>query len=367
MKRFFYFLLFSFLVLFFAFCGHKGPLLPPLIIFPQGVENFEVSQRGDFITLTWTNPTTYSDGSLLSEIKEIEIWKFEAQKEADEAQEEAPPDTISKEEFKKIAKLEITIKKDNFPDYQMKDDEGALKFEFSYKYTNFNRVHFALRIRDWKKRISEFSEILSIEPTIVPLPPQNLQSTLYKDRIEIKWEEPLKNIDNSSPSKVMGYNIYRIEEGGLLRRLNSALLRENEYSDREFLFEKVYYYFVRASSTESKPFAESSNSQMIEVAVEDIFAPAAPTGLLSLAGENFITLSWDENQEEDLLGYRVWRREEGEEDYVVLTPEPILGNSYVDSTVEKNRIYYYAITAQDKKENESERSESVSNVIKGVL
>lgn len=334
--------------------------MAPLVIVPQGVENFEVSQRGDFIILTWTNPTTYSDGTPLVRIKEIEIWKFEAQ-------EEDSLDKVSTEEFRKKAKLEVTIKKDEFPDYQGTEDRDLLEFEYSYKYANFNRIHFALRIRDWKRRGSEFSEILSIEPMIVPLPPQKLQSTLYKDRIEIRWDKPLKNIDNSSPSKVVGYNIYRIEEGELPLRLNSALVKENKYSDREFLFEKVYHYFVRASSTESFPFAESSNSRMIEVAAEDIFAPAAPTGLVSLAGENFITLSWDENQEKDLLGYRVWRREESEEDYVILTPEPILGNSYVDSTVEKNRRYYYAITAQDKKGNESKGSESVSDVIKDVL
>jgi fibronectin type 3 domain-containing protein len=47
-----------------------------------------------------------------------------------------------------------------------------------------------------------------------------------------------------------------------------------------------------------------------------------------------------------------------------LTPEPIRENTYNDSIVEKNKRYYYAITALDESGNESPKSKSVSEVIK---
>lgn len=335
--------------------------MAPLPLFPQGVENFRVSQRSDSIILTWTNPVAYTDGSPLSEIREIEVWLVEEQKQ--------DPLKISPDEPKKVPQIEAVIKRNKFPDYQITKD--SLDFEYSYKLTDNNFtskiLSFAVRIKDKKGKVSALSNFLRIEPKIVPLPPQEIQYTLYEDSIEIRWKEPSKNIDNSSPSTTKGYNIYRKEEGGRPRRLNSALIKEKKFRDNDFFFDKVYDYFVRASSTESLPFAESDNSEIVKVLAKDIFAPAAPSGLVSLTGENFITLSWDENQERDLFGYRVWRREEGQEEYTILTPEPFLGNTYVDSTVEKNKRYYYAITAQDKNGNESEKSEVISQITQEVL
>jgi len=374
MKRFFSLLVYSFLLFLFTFCGKKGPLLAPLIKNPQKIENFEVQQRGDRIILNWTNPTSYSDGSPLSEIKEIEIWLIEEEQESEETEEESSPGKrrtfpkISLDEFKKRARLEDVIKKDEFPEHQRKKDKDSHEFEYFYKLTEENftskLLTFAVIIKDKKEKSSEFSNLLTIGSRIVPLPPQEVQFSLYDDRIEIQWKEPAKNIDNSSPAKINGYNIYRREEGKLPRRLNSSLIKEKKYSDKNFLFGQVYHYFVRATSIESSPFWESNDSNTIEVLAKDTFAPAAPIGLVSIAGENFISLSWDVNQEKDLLGYSVWRKEEGQEEYTLLTPQPLEENIYNDSTVEINKRYYYAITAQDKNGNESEKSKPISEKVR---
>ena len=85
---------------------------------------------------------------------------------------------------------------------------------------------------------------------------------------------------------------------------------------------------------------------------------------LSVTGADVLSLSWETNSERDLKGYRVWRKAEDESNFVVLTPDPILENSFTDASVEKNKRYYYAITALDKNRNESEKSDAVSEIIK---
>lgn len=334
--------------------------MAPLVIVPHPAEKVEVSQLSQDLLFSWTNPTTYTDGNPLSTIGEIEVWLAEGKRGV------SPRLTL--EDFQQRAGRVATIKREMFLDYQKKEGKGSPIFEYLFKLTKdsffSSRLYFALRVKDRRGRASEFSALCSFEPEVVPLPPEDVQYTFCEDRVEIRWTEPLKNIDNSSPPSVKGYNLYRIEEGGLFLRLNPALLKETFYIDRDFSFGHVYHYVVRASSTESSPFAESSDSLMVEVEARDIFAPAPPSGLVSIAGDNFITLSWDENEEEDLLGYRVWRREEGDDEFVMLTPEPFLANAYVDSTVEKKKRYYYAITALDQRGNESERSELTSSVIK---
>ena len=51
---------------------------------------------------------------------------------------------------------------------------------------------------------------------------------------------------------------------------------------------------------------------------------------------------------------------------MLLTPKPIQENTFTDTEVEKNRRYYYSITAQDVYGNESSKSKSVSETTKDV-
>jgi hypothetical protein len=370
-------IIFSSLILVLSFCGKKGPIQPPVIKVPQKIENLEAKQRGDNILLRWANPTAYSDGSPLSEIKEIEIWLLEETEESEESAEESSSEKkkaspkISMEKFREKSKLEKVIKKDEFSDYRRQFNKDSFEFECWHDLPEVNftlkRFIFALKVKDSREKSSEFSKLLSVKPRIVPLPPQEVQSALYEDRIEVRWKKPEKNIDNSTPAEVRGYNLYRRKEGEFFSRLNSSLIIENRYSDKDFRFGEVYHYMVRASCTKSSPFWESADSGTAEILTEDIFAPAPPSGLISVAGEDFISLSWDINKEKDLLGYNVWRKEEGQGEYIPLTPQPIQENVYNDYAVEMNKRYYYAITAQDIRGNESEKSETVAEEIKEKL
>jgi predicted small lipoprotein YifL len=356
MKRFSLFLVPLLLLFTFVFCGKKGPILPPIKKIPQNVEVFEITQRGEKLILEWENPSAYADGSSLSEIAEIEIWIAEKDGE------------ISAEEFKKIARLAVLIKRERFSDYQKRGGVAPGKFRYLYELTGKDvtqrSLAFGLIVKDRKKRKSEFSDVLSIEPKIISLPPKVIKATVFKDRIEITWNPPEKNIDQSSPPHFKGYNIYMQGDEGSAHLLNSQLVKERKYSDKDILFGEVYLYFLRAVASDSPTLAESDNSDVIEVLAKDTFAPAVPSGLVSIAADDFISISWDANLEKDLAGYRVWRKMEGEDEFTLLTPQPVQENAFNDTNVEKNKRYYYAVSAQDRSGNESPKSESVSQTIK---
>jgi hypothetical protein len=374
-------IIFSSLILILSFCGKKGPIQPPVIKVPQKIENADAKQRGDKILLRWANPTAYSDGSPLSEIKEIEIRLLEETEKSEESTEESAEESssekkkafpeISLEKFRAKSELEKVIKKDEFSDYRRQFKKDSFEFEYRYDLPEVNftlkRFIFALKVKDSREKSSEFSKLLSVRPRVVPLPPQEVQAALHEDRIEVRWKKPEKNIDNSTPAEVRGYNLYRRKEGEFFSRLNSSLIIENRYSDKDFRFGEVYHYMVRASCTKSSPFWESADSETTEILTEDIFAPGPPSGLISVAGEDFISLSWNINKEKDLLGYNVWRKEEDQAEYILLTPQSIQANVYNDYAVEKNKRYHYAITAQDIRGNESEKSEIVAEEIREKL
>jgi predicted small lipoprotein YifL len=368
MKRFSLFLVHLLLLFTFVFCGKKGPILPPIKKIPQNIEVFEIAQRGEKLILEWENPSAYADGSSLSEIAEIEIWLAELEREDTGKESGGENKQISPEEFEKIASLAVSIKAVSFSDYQGKGGAAPGKFRYFYglKGKDFSQksLAFGLIVKDRKKRRSAFSEVLSIEPKIISLPPEGIKATVFKDRIEIIWDAPQKNTDQSSPPNFKGYNIYKMGDSGAAFLLNSKPVKERRYDDRDLIFGEVYRYFLRAVASDSMPLAESENSDMVEILAKDTFSPAVPSGLVSIAAEDFISISWDANLEEDLAGYRVWRRTEGEDEYILLTPQPIQENALNDINVAKNKRYYYAVSAQDKSGNESPKSESVSQTIK---
>jgi fibronectin type 3 domain-containing protein len=225
---------------------------------------------------------------------------------------------------------------------------------------------FSLRVKAKRRKKSEFSPLLTVQPRILSLPPRAVKAAVYQDRIEVSWAPAERNLDQSSPASFKGYNVYRAEGNAPLRRLNSQLVKNNQYSDKDILIGNVYRYIIRASATDSSPFMESDDSELLEVRAEDSFPPAVPSGLVSIVAGDFVSLTWDENRDEDLAGYRVWRRTEGAGEFVLLTPQPIAENAFNDTTIEKNKRYHYAVTAQDSSGNESQKSKSVSEIIKDV-
>ncbi len=362
MKKFFPFLIFVFLLIPLTSCGKKGPILPPLPKLIQEIEVFDISQRGERLFLEWENPTAFIDGSPLPEVSEVEIWLFEVEKEGSGNKKPA------RDEFETVAALLVSLKQEELSRFRIRTEEGSVRFVYPFTLTKqhfqLDSLIFSLRVKAKKRRKSEFSPLLTVQPRMLSLPPRAVKAVVFQDRIEVSWIPAERNLDQSSPATFKGYNVYRAEGKAPPRRLNSQLIKDNKYSDKDFLIGSVYRYIIRASTTESAPFMESDDSELLEIKAEDTFPPAVPSGLVSIVAGDFVSLTWDENSDEDLAGYRVWRRMEGKDEFVLLTPQPIAENAFNDTTVEKDKRYHYAVTAQDNSGNESRKSESVSEIIK---
>lgn len=378
MKRYLLFLLSSTLLMVFISCGKKGPLEPPIVRIPNSVENVTLTQRGVEVFLRWENPVNYIDGNPLAGLSEVEIWLLEKEWseietpeliETDEELTEAvePVEPNWEKEFKKEGRLLLTITKEKLPDYIFDGEQENPVMQFIYPLEKdflSKKYFFSLRVRDIRRRKSLYSTPISLEAKMVSHPPLNIIAEVFMDKILLKWDPPGENIDLSTPPLVAGYNVFRAAEKSEAVRLNPALIKGQTYEDKNFNFGTTYSYFVRASSNESSPYQESEDSEVLEISPKDNFAPAPPKGVILVIGSEILSLSWDANQESDLGGYRVWKRAEGESEFVVLMKEPILENTFTDTSVEKNIRYYYAITSMDKAGNESKKSNTISEIIR---
>jgi fibronectin type 3 domain-containing protein len=72
--------------------------------------------------------------------------------------------------------------------------------------------------------------------------------------------------------------------------------------------------------------------------------------------QHSIDLSWQPDTEPDLAGYVVYRSSDGTGWERISGPVPVNGPAYRDTTVEKNHVYRYAVSAIDQTGHESKRS-----------
>jgi fibronectin type 3 domain-containing protein len=160
-----------------------------------------------------------------------------------------------------------------------------------------------------------------------------------------------------------GYNIYRRKEEEEVsnRPQNRVPLKETQYADLNVENEKKYFYSIRAVRRVVKTEIEGKGSLGIPITPTDLIPPNSPKGLVAIPLRDGIELNWRKNQEGDLLGYYVYRREQGEEEFKRLNQSPLIKETYLDTHVELGQDYEYAVTAVDHsaRKNESPRSEEV--------
>jgi hypothetical protein len=90
--------------------------------------------------------------------------------------------------------------------------------------------------------------------------------------------------------------------------------------------------------------------------------PAAPTGLTAMAGNETISLNWNDNNEPDLAGYNVYGSKTQGSGYSKINSSVVINSDYIDSPVDNWTPYYYAVTAVDLSEQESDYSNETSAI-----
>lgn len=106
-------------------------------------------------------------------------------------------------------------------------------------------------------------------------------------------------------------------------------------------------HFIQATAQESETTPVSGFSVMRIVTI-DTTPPATPVGLSAFAGDGWVSLQWESNEEPDLLGYNVYRRTTGPADpWEKQNVKPLLNPRYLDSDVVNTTTYEYRVTAVD--------------------
>ncbi|MFC2069667.1 fibronectin type III domain-containing protein [Chloroflexota bacterium] len=211
--------------------------------------------------------------------------------------------------------------------------------------TNGVKYYYVVRAEDdGTNESSNSNEAYATPGNAPPAQPTGLTATAGNEYISINWTA------NSEPD-LASYNIYRSLTAGNYTYLDNVVAPTVNYTDSP-LYGGTYYYVVTAVDNVS---GESIYSSYDSATAIDI-APVAPTGLIATAGNQQVTLDWDDNNTEgDFAGYNIYRSLTSGN---YTTPiESLWGSSnYTDTGLTNGVTYYYVVKAVDDGANESSAS-----------
>lgn len=310
--------------------------------------DLSAQQVGPGIELSFTLPTTATDGELLTKPIEVEFSRVITPAGAGAPQAPGAWTAVPAADLARAAGAE-----------KIDLSEGLSPAE--YRRLLGASITFWIRTltRGFRNRPieSELSNAVRVALLAVSAPPEGLRVTPAEHALRLTWAAPAISLIGRPLDDLAGYRIYRSETGAPESFRPVGESPRPAYDDRSFQFGASYFYRVRALFKRGAETAESEDSTAVSITPRDVFPPLAPTRLSAVYAAGAVELIWNANTEPDLAGYNVYRSEQGAPPRKVnadLVRTPV----YRDASVEPGRRYEYRVTAVDLSGNESAASET---------
>ncbi|MBM3762470.1 MAG: hypothetical protein FJW36_19770 [Acidobacteria bacterium] len=301
-------------------CAYVGDPLPPALKVPKPVTDLAVRQVGGELLVSFTIPDKTLEDLALKSIGAVDLKigvnpkaPFDAERWSDAAK---PVATGAVEPGKVDTKVPVS------------------------EWAN-QEVVIGVRLGNAKGRMSPWSNFVTLNVMPALARPTQLRAVATATGVLIDWAAQAKL-----------WKIYRFAEGDK-EPVEMATVKEPKFIDIGAAFDAKYQYTVVSLAGD----AVSETSEPVTITPVDTFAPTAPQGLSALAGPTAAQLSWERNQEPDLALYRVYRAS-GDGVFARIAESPSAA-SYRDAGVKAGQNYRYAVSAVDRKGNESPKSEPV--------
>jgi hypothetical protein len=352
-------------LLVFAGCGVPGIPRPPSLDLPQPPNDLRATRKGDKVTLTWTQPKETTDKEAARHLGRTRICR---------AVVDAPgaPAMKNCNEIGGVEAKPAPRAAEQHPVERNYQDSLSSELEST---NSTSLAQYAVSAQNGRGRAAGLSNqtTIPLAPTLPP--PADLAASVQADGVHLTANAPPTSTENSRLR--YAYRIYRSSVPTQPREMLAlvAEIRGNEkieLVDISFAWEQHYLYRTTTATTllsaSGDPIAtvEGEDSQPVEVFAHDVFPPATPSALEAvfsgLEQQRFIDLTWNANSEADLAGYNVYRREERGEPTKINT-ELIKTPAFRDPSVAAGQTYFYSISAQDLRNNESPRSAETSETV----
>lgn len=174
-------------------------------------------------------------------------------------------------------------------------------------------------------------------------------------KMQLQWHLP----EGFLHKLLKGFTVSRAQiHDGPYTNITFGMLLPLQFKYEDVQPQKINYYRVGAISI----YGDTIYSLPVFAQLYDLTPPAMPTGLAGQADSNgVVTITWKANTENDLMGYRVFRANNPNEEFVEATKkiltQPFFTDTLVVRTLAKN--IYYEVTAVDIVYNNSNYSNPI--------
>ena len=319
-------------------CGRKGSPIPWETVVPKRVVDLEATPREGRLLLRWSSPKENSDKSALTDLAEVQVLRSEGMLIGGECK-------GCGEKAKVVYEMKVDRKED------MRGKKISLLFEDQEARKVYVYHVVSINGRGYPGAPSNPVTVYWDYP---PQPPGRVDEERGDKRVDLSWQP----VEGGT-----GYNVYRRLENEefSVNPLNREPLTVTRYTDLNVQNEIKYFYSVRTVRRVVKTDMEGKGSLETPITPTDLIPPSAPAGLAAIALKTGIELNWRRSPEPDLLGYNIYRRRPEEKEFKKLNETPLEKEFYLDTQVELEQDYEYAVTAVDNSphKNESPFSEEV--------
>ena len=305
-------------------CGYIGDPLPPLANIPVGVQDLTAVQRGAVIVVEFPVPQITTENMPIKEPLKLDLRIGISS---------APLDASA-----------WAARAKQVPDAKI--DKGVARYEIPSTEWTGKEATVGVRAIGSNGKESKWSNFVSLPVVAPPDKPRDVRVTPTPQGVHVAWTARGEN-----------FRVFR-RVGDATGLAPVATVQQPEWTDPATDFGKPYAYRVRTIvKLAGGKEAESDLSEEIGITPQDVFPPAAPSGLRASAAPNSIELTWNPNTEPVPGGYRVYRSTAGGSFEKIA--DAGLVPAYSDRTAEHGKSYRYALTAVSKTGYESPRSEIV--------
>lgn len=359
------------LVVLLVACGKRGDPHPPIPIIPKATTDLVVAQRGAKVLLAWGYPALTTAGKNLSNVRRVVVYR--ATEPLPVVQPPEPNITTTPQPIAAFAKVP-PLTPAQFVKLRTRVDsiEGAnlpaasagalLTFEDTPPFHTTDgrpvRLTYAV-ITEGPNATGDLSNLASIVPLDVPVPPPALTATPKAEGVILTWTAPATSITSKAKPAIIGYNAYRVGEGETLTEQtkpgNASPVSATTYTDVP-----PYGKFTYVVTAVAAAHIESDPSPPATVTFKDLMPPPQPKNVEYLLETKAIRLIWEPVDAPDLAGYRLFRTEGAghepdirEAGTIPLQPLVVPAPYYVDARAEVGIAYKYGVASVDKSGNAS--------------
>jgi fibronectin type 3 domain-containing protein len=164
--------------------------------------------------------------------------------------------------------------------------------------------------------------------------------------------------DGSGLAEKLVYQVYRSQDDKTYKALGEPVAG-NSFKDVRVENNKRYFYRIRALLGSGDKLQAGPASTIVSGVPGDLTPPSPPLHLVAVRVPGGIKLIWQAVADNDLAGYRIYRRHGNSKEPERIGQVPGSQNQYIDTQPVTDDSLYYSVTAFD---NAKPANESISSM-----